>query len=102
RDPDHQAPVHAGTSSVTVRACYRSARAPVRLRLSGPPRDRAGSRAETSSGFRPGPRLAARDPLVDAPLEYLERQGAAAQHGVVERADVESVAELGLGFSPQL
>src|SRR5690606_40167596 len=46
-------------------------------------------------------RLALRDPLVDPTLEQVQRQGAAAEHGVVEAADVEAVAKFGFGLPAQ-
>src|SRR5690606_13229405 len=58
------------------------------------PRSRARSR-------RIGRSAARLDPAVDALLEDRQRQRAAAEHGIVERGEIESIAELALGLPPQ-
>src|SRR5262245_24748367 len=56
----------------------------------------------TRSTASAGGRLGGGDPVVDAPLEDRQRQRAAAEHHVVEAANVEALAERGLRARAQL
>src|SRR5690606_9190183 len=80
-------PLRTAAREFIVARSVRRSRAQDKVELCGP-------RASSGPRRKPNSLTALRgDPVLDAPLENLKRQRAAAEHDVVERANVEPVAE---------